>query len=107
MIYGQIDRGILLSEKRNSMTFLSAYDDLVVRSLSHLRSEFERLFFLIKHRNKEGKFSHWGLENKHGQQRAQSVLEQAYIDSILTLLRNQPEHFWNELAISNEDFAKL
>jgi len=98
---------VLFSEKRNWMTFLSAYDDLVLRSLSHLRSEFERLYFLIKHRGKNGTFYHWGLENKHGPERTQFVMEQAYKDSILSLLRNHPDQCWKELAISNEDFSKL
>ena len=80
----EIDR---CSELRTSMTFLSAYEDFVVRTLAPLRGSLAKLVYLGTLRNDAGEYCHWGMSRAYGQSSASEALAQAHSEAWLEVLR--------------------
>ena len=77
----------LCSELRTRMTFLSAYEDFVVRTLASLRGGLARLVYLGSLRNDAGDYCHWGMSRTFGQSRTSEALAQAHAEAWLEVLR--------------------
>jgi len=89
------------------MTILSVYDDFMVRSLSHLKNEFEKLYFLIGLRGQDGNFHHWGMEKIHGRQKTHIAMQQAYIELVASLPKSDIDKCWNDLEHATKDFSEF
>ena len=69
------------------MTFLSAYEDFVVRTLAPLRGWLARLLYLGSLRNQSGEYGHWGMARTFGPASASEALAQAHTEVWLSVLR--------------------
>jgi hypothetical protein len=69
------------------MTFLSAYEDFVIRTLAGLGGAFEKLAYLRGLRNDAGDYRHWGLSRTFGHEQASAALAQAHTEIWLQVLR--------------------
>ena len=69
------------------MTFLSAYEDFVVRTLASLRGVLAKLVYLGSLRNDAGDYSHWGMSRTFGPSRTSEALAQAHTEAWLEVLR--------------------
>ena len=69
------------------MTFLSAYEDFVVRTLASLTGLLARLVYLGSLRNHAGEYCHWGMSRTFGHSRTSEALAQAHTEAWLEVLR--------------------
>jgi hypothetical protein len=69
------------------MTFLSAYEDFVVRTLASLPGSLARLVYLGSLRDDAGDYCHWGMSRTFGQGGASEALAQAHTEAWLEVLR--------------------
>ncbi len=69
------------------MTFLSAEQDLQVRTLASLSGWLRRLAYLGGLRAAGGRYEHWGLSQVHGDDAAQRALAKAHTEAFLAVLR--------------------
>jgi hypothetical protein len=69
------------------MTFFSADDDFVSRTLAAIPGRVARLLYLAGLRNNAGQYEHWGLTRTHGELPAQKAIAKAHTDAFLSVLR--------------------
>jgi hypothetical protein len=69
------------------MTFFSADDDFVARTLAAIPGRVARLLYLAGLRNSAGQYEHWGLARAHGELQAQKAIAKAHTDAFLSVLR--------------------
>ncbi len=69
------------------MTFLSAYEDFVERTLAALPGWWRKLDYLAGLRRADGRYAHWGLQRVYGERRAQEAMAQAHRELMLQVLR--------------------
>lgn len=60
------------------MPVLSAFEDFAQRSLSALPTLWEKLRFVSSLRDEHASYRHWGLEQKHGEKRAQAAIAESH-----------------------------
>ena len=85
------------------MTFLSAYEDFVVRTLASLRGGLARLVYLGSLRNDSGDYCHWGMSRTFGQSRTSEALAQAHAEAWFEVLRTPiPALFAEDLEMGSE-----
>ena len=77
----------LCSELRTSMTFLSAHEDFVVRTLASLPGLLAKLVYLGSLRDDAGDYCHWGMSRTFGPSSASEALAQAHTEAWLEVLR--------------------
>jgi hypothetical protein len=93
----------LCSELRTRMTFLSAYEDFVTRTLASLRGALAKLVYLGSLRDPAGDYRHWGMSRTFGQSRTSEVLAQAHAEAWLEVLRTPiPALFAQDLEMGSE-----
>lgn len=68
------------------MSFLSAHEDFVQRTLAALDNIWKRLLFTGALRDGTGDYHHWGLEREHGAVEARSAIERAHSELIFELV---------------------
>ena len=71
------------------MTFLSAREDFVLRTLGALQGCWERLVYTAKLRDGRGHYAHWGFDRTHGEEKAQSAILQIHRELFRRLLRER------------------
>ena len=77
------------------MPLLSAFEDLVQRSLSALPGVWEKVHFLGKLRGENGEYQHWGLEQKYGKEAAQSALAEAHAELVEAMGSTRLAELWH------------
>jgi hypothetical protein len=89
------------------MAIFSAYEDLLLRTLSRIGGPLKRAQYLSKLRNEEG-FAHWGLARAHGSKEASSALAQAYKEACVAVLRTPIRELHQDLCCEEgrRDWAK-
>jgi hypothetical protein len=71
------------------MTFLSAREDFVVRTLGALQGCWARLLYTAHLRDSRGRYAHWGFNRTHGEEKAQAAMLQAHRELFRDLLRQR------------------
>jgi len=74
------------SESETFMSFLSAHQDFMQRTLSSLGNVWKQLLFTASLRTNAGQYHHWGLERDHGVEESSAAIKEAHRDLILKLL---------------------
>ena len=69
------------------MTFFSAHEDFVVRTLASLPGSLARLVYLASLRDDAGDYWHWGMSRTFGQGSASEALARAHTEAWLEVLR--------------------
>ncbi len=81
------------------MRLLSAYDDLMQRTLAGLLGPLNRVRFLARLRSAAGQdYEHWGLERTYGKEPAQSAMRQAHTEAFVRELSTPVSELWQELV---------
>ncbi|SRR5581483_848823 len=81
------------------MTFLSAYEDFVLRTLGSVPALLEKLLYVSCLRNEGGEYEHWGLVRAHGEGPAQKAMEMAHGELFLRVLRTPLQRLAEETAM--------
>ncbi len=81
------------------MTFFSADEDFVFRTLAAIPGRVARLLYLAGLRDSAGQYEHWGLARTHGELVAQKAIAKAHTDAFLGVLRTPLA----KLAVDYED----
>lgn len=79
--------GDLSSELGTDMTFLSAYEDFMLRTLARVEGAFEKLSYLVSLRRPGGAYSHWGMSRTYGSTQASEAIGHAHTQVWLEVLR--------------------
>ena len=58
---------------------------------------FAKLQYLVRLRNQDGAYSHWGLERIHGEGATQNALKDAHRGVVSSILRTQLRNLFNDL----------
>lgn len=69
------------------MTLLSAFEDLVSRTLSALPGTLEKLEYVAGLKQADGRYTHWGLAKVHGEAAVQEAVAEAHSLLIGEMLR--------------------
>jgi|SRR5579862_9473913 len=93
------------------MSLLSAYDDLVERSVRAVPGTLEKVRFLCRLRGSSNSYEHWGLERTYGKAAAQDAMEKAHTEAVLVELSTPVSRLWNELLMEtngkDDDLAQF
>jgi hypothetical protein len=69
------------------MTFLSASEDFLGRTLAALPGAWGKLQYVSGLRTEDGHYDHWGLTRLHGEAAVQRALGEVHRDTFLGILR--------------------
>jgi hypothetical protein len=75
------------SERGTKMTFFSASEDFVLRTLGALPATWSKLVYVAGLRQAGGGYAHWGLERTHGVEAVRQALPHAHRELFLEVLR--------------------
>ena len=85
------------------MPFLSAFDDFVLNSLGAVPGQLGKLLYVAELRDRDGRYSHWGMERIHGEGAAQSSIQQAHGVVLSETLRQPLANLWKEVVARSQD----
>jgi hypothetical protein len=88
------------------MTLRSALQDLRESTLAAISGLFAKLSYLASLRNREGKYSHWGLSLVHGEESSQKALKAAHSEVLSAVLRTPISELQEDLRESNRENGK-
>lgn len=78
------------------MGFLTPTEDIWKNTLSALAGGLERLLYLAGLRQTDGRYRHWGLARKYGEDISGQALGQAHKESVQQVLRQPLSASWSE-----------
>lgn len=78
---------VLCSEIRNFMSLLSASQDFSCNTLRAVPGLWGKLRYVASLKRPDGRYEHWGLARKHGEEEAQSAILEAHKELVLQILR--------------------
>jgi hypothetical protein len=87
------------------MRLLSAYDDLMERTINGLSGALGKVRFLGMIRSSSGVYEHWGLERTYGRESAQCAMKKAHAEVLLAELSTPLADLWRELESEAENEA--
>ena len=75
------------SETGTNPLRMSAFEDLLKRTLSSVAGLWGRIFYLASLRDEKGGYEHWGFTRAHGESAAQAAFSQAHSSAFSQALR--------------------
>ena len=83
------------------MTFLSAAEDLELRTLSALPGALARLAYLEGLYEQGTGFRHWGMERVHGREKSSDALRRGYENQVGQLVARDVRSLWREWTLAD------
>jgi hypothetical protein len=87
------------------MKLLSAAEDLATRTLENVRGSLGKLLYLGNLRGPDGRYSHWGLAQVHGEAESQVAVQEAHAAALKEVLRKPIQALWKEVKGGSESNA--
>lgn len=78
------------------MTFLSANEDFVRRTLASVSGDWSKLQYVASLRLHNGVYQHWGLARIYGEEASSRAIADAHRDLFLALLRTPVKELWKD-----------
>ncbi len=78
------------------MTFLSASDDFMLRTLARIPGRWRKLQYVASLREADGSYRHWGLARTYGESAAGRAIQEVHRELFLQLLRAPVRDLWDE-----------
>ncbi len=79
------------------MKLLSAAEDLAIRTLDNVGGSLGKLLYLGALRGSDGRYSHWGLAQVHGEAESQSAAKDAHAAALKEVLKKPIQELWKEV----------
>lgn len=76
------------------MTFLSANEDFVRRTLASVSGDWGKLQYVASLRQHNGVYRHWGMERIYGEEASSKAIADAHRDLFVALLRTPVKELW-------------
>jgi hypothetical protein len=84
------------------MRLLSAYDDLLERTMRGVAGTLSKVQFLSGIRSSGEDYRHWGLERTYGKESAQTALRKTHTEAFVAELSTPVSQLWKELVSAAE-----
>ena len=108
-----LKENVLRSEIGTSSVRLSAFEDLLERTLRTITSLWGKLHYVSGLRDDSGRYEHWGFIRTHGELSAQAAFAQAHTALFSQILRSplaelleDIESAANRMPVSTEEFIR-
>ena len=108
-----IKETVLRSEIGTNSVRLSAFDDLLERTLKAVTGVWSKFHYLTALRDESGRYEHWGFIRTHGELSTQTAFAQAHSALFSQILRaplaellEDVESAASKLAIPTEEFIR-
>jgi hypothetical protein len=97
------DKSVTRSENLNFNRRLSPFEDFMKRTMSVLQGVWSKLNYIRELRSSDGRYSHWGLAQTHGEDATNTMLADVHSELYLQALRTPLSELFEQLELSAED----